>query len=107
MNFNLLNEINPLLSEAQLQSQLQNTTDEELQGVTYFVEEIFSEPQPQLAVGVAVAEYSVRPIPKLVEYSEANNYWHVKSGPTGNFSISFNFDCKKKHFLWLFCCQFS
>ena len=82
MNLNLLSDADPCLSDAQ--PELQNTNDEEMEEVTDFVETIFSDP--------VVANYSVKPIPKLVEYSEANNYWHVKSGLTGNFSISFSFD---------------
>ena len=83
-NLNLLSYANPCLSDAQ--PELQNPKDDEMEEVADFVETIFSDP--------VVAKYSVKPIPKLVEYSEANNYWHVKSGLTGNFSISFSFDGK-------------
>lgn len=37
-------------------------------------------------------KYQVKPLTKLVQYSEQNKYWHVKSGRTGNFCISFQLD---------------
>ena len=39
-------------------------------------------------------KYQVKPLTKLVQYSEQNKYWHVKSGRTGNFCISFQLDSK-------------
>ena len=85
MNDVLLNEINPSLSEALPQ----DVNDEELDNVNNFIQSIFG----------VVARYNVKPIPKLVEFSEFNNYWHVKSGLAGNLSISFSFEGKKKYCL--------
>ena len=39
-------------------------------------------------------KYQVKPLTKLVQYSEQNKYWHVRSGRTGNFCISFQLDSK-------------
>ena len=93
LNDVLLNVVNPRLSDALSQPQDVNY---ELDEVNNFVESIFSEP----AVCV-VPKYSVKPIPKLVEFSEFNKYWHVRSGMTGNLSISFSFESKKKYCLLL------
>ena len=41
-----------------------------------------------------VVNCEVKPLPNLVEFSEANGYWHVKSGKTGKFGISFTFESK-------------
>ena len=88
-----LNEINPSLSDDDAQTQLQKTNDEELQQCV----DIFSKPALiEISSQPAVA-FSVKTIPKLVVYSEANKYFHVKSGMTGNFNILFSFDGKKKH----------
>merc|ERR1719336_556476 len=39
-----------------------------------------------------VVNCEVKPLANLVEFSEANGYWHVKSGKTGKFGISFTFE---------------
>ena len=41
-----------------------------------------------------VVNCEVKPLDSLVEFSEANGYWHVKSGKTGMFGISFTFESK-------------
>ena len=84
MNCNLLNQnkLSPLPSESEPQ---QESEEEELQQVSYFIERIYSQP--------VVAEYRVKTIPKLVIHSDANKFWHVRRG-TGNFNISFSFDGK-------------
>ena len=41
-----------------------------------------------------VVNCEVKPLANLVEFSEANGYWHVKSGKTGKFGISFTFESK-------------
>ena len=96
LNRNLLNENDPCLSDA-----LPWPQHQELEEINDFLQEIFSEPEPvsELLPVVAVAQYKVRPIPKLVQFSESNKYWHVKSGSTGNFSVKFSFDGKKKHII--------
>ena len=49
---------------------------------------------PSLGLTKPVGKYEVKPLPNLAQFSQANRYWHVKSGKTGNFGISFNFHGK-------------
>lgn len=62
-------------------------SDEELQSISDFL----PGPDNDTINGPVLVNYKVKPIEKLVEFSSANKFWHIKSGVTGNLSISFTF----------------
>lgn len=105
--------MDPLLSNAQPESPtsqangdlMDNTgpfergmhaNDEEIKEIVIF----YSEPEPEpvatpskeeiIMSSPVMLKYEIKAIEKLVKYSDANQYWHVKSGKTGNFNIKLN-----------------